>query len=450
VNALDLIYLAVAAITAPRWARKARGGWDERFGRIDPVTDRPHAPPHDPPHDALQAGPGRSGGGRPPRLLIHAVSVGEVNALRWLVPLLAEDTHLVITATTDTGLARAQELFAGACDVRRFPLDASWAVRRFLDATRPDAVALVELELWPNFMRACRRRGIPVAIISGRLSERSFRGYRRLRPLIRWMFAQLEAVGAQEDAYAERFRAMGVRPDRLTVTGSTKWDAAGAGGDGRVRSGSQGQRSQSGLPQSAIALREAMGIDPDRPLIVAGSTAEGEEALLHAATPEGCQLLCAPRKPERFDEAATALPGCVRRSAGGSPIVHRGVRDDPDRFLLDTLGELRDAYVLADVVVIGRSFGNLYGSDPIEPAALGKPVLIGPAHGNFEAPVRILAEAGGLRITNRERLGADLAALIADRDRREAMGEASRRAVESQRGASARHAAMLRELMGDF
>jgi 3-deoxy-D-manno-octulosonic-acid transferase len=430
-NALDLIYLAVAAITAPRWSRKARGGWPERFGRIEPVADRAATPAAG---DPAESAPRR-------RLLIHAVSVGEVNALRWLVPLLADDTQLIITATTDTGLARARELFSATCDVRRFPLDASWAVRRFLDATRPDAVALVELELWPNFMQACRRRGIPVAVISGRLSERSFRGYRKLRPVIRWMFAQLEAVGAQDEAYAERFRAMDARPERVTVTGSTKWDAAGQ------ESGGRGQES------GAVALRQAMGIDPDRPLIVAGSTAEGEEALLHAATPPGCQLLCAPRKPERFDEAAAAMPGCVRRSAGAqagaSAEPHR--RDvratGPGRFLLDTLGELRNAYTLADVAVIGRSFGDLYGSDPIEPAALAKPVLIGPAHGDFLDPVRVLAEAGGLLITDRDRLASDLAALIADPDRRRSMGVAARRAVASQSGASARHAAMLRSIL---
>ena len=432
-NALDLIYLAVAAVTAPKWARKARGGWEQRFGRIEPVAERP-------PPDSVDGPPARR-----PRLLIHAVSVGEVNALRWLVPLLADDVHVIVTATTDTGVARAQELFGASCDVRRFPLDASWAVRRFLDATRPDAVALVELELWPNFMRACRGRGVPVAVISGRLSERSFRGYRKLRPLIRWMFAQLEAVGAQDEAYARRFLAMGVRPERLSVTGSTKWDAAGPPAEAGSDEGSSGA-----LPAAAVALREAMGIDPGRPLIVGASTAEGEEALLHAATPPGCQLLCAPRKPERFGAAAAALPGCVRRSArsrAGSGDAARGSQAAPDRFLLDTLGELRDAYALADVVVIGRSFGPLYGSDPIEPAAMGKPVLIGPSHRDFEAPVRILADSDGLLVTDRDRLAQDLAALVGDPERRRAMGAAARRAVERQRGASARHASMLRSIL---
>ncbi|MFG0284439.1 MAG: 3-deoxy-D-manno-octulosonic acid transferase [Phycisphaerales bacterium JB039] len=406
-NALDLIYLGVAIGTAPRWRRKARGGWPQRFGRIENVPHR-----------------GDDAGRRRPRLLLHAVSVGEVNALRWLVPLLAPDAHIIVSATTDTGLARAEELFAGACDVRRFPLDASWAVRRVLDAVRPDAVGLVELELWPNFMKACRGRGIPVAVISGRLSERSFRGYRKLRPLIRPMFAQLAAVGAQDEAYAERFAAMGVRPDRLSVTGSTKWDVAPPADDGR-----------------AAALAEAMGIDRARPLVVAGSTGPGEEALLHESVAPGVQLLCAPRKPERFEEAAAAMPGCARRSGGqrGAP--------GTDRFLLDTLGELGAAYALADVVVVGRSFGDLFGSDPIEPAALGRPILIGPAYGDFQQAVEALRAAGALIVTGHDRVGRDLAGLLEDPARRSAMGEAGRRAVAERRGASARHAEMLRRLL---
>ncbi len=467
-NALDLLYLAVAAATAPRWSRKARGGWPQRFGRIEPVPDRPESGAGGRGSGVRSqesgggddaTGAGRAQGGPVPRLLLHAVSVGEVNALRWLVPLLAPDTHVIISSTTDTGLSRAEALFAGSCDVRRFPLDASWAVRRFLDATRPDAIGLVELELWPNFMRECRRRGIPVGIISGRLSERSFRGYRRLRPLLRPMFARLEAVGAQDEDYAARFLAMGVRPERLSVTGSTKWDAAGEGaGGGGQESGVLGQGSGvRGQESGGAALGAALGIDPDRPLIVGGSTAEGEEALLHAAAPPGVQLLCAPRKPERFDEAAAAMPGCVRRSGsgggggGGEDRDRRGAAGYPgdpgERFLLDTLGELRDAYTLADVVVIGRSFGDLYGSDPIEPAALGKPAIIGPAHGNFLSAVRVLADAGALIISDREQLAGDLAALLADPARRRAMGEAAVRAVQGQRGASARHAAMLRSLL---
>lgn len=278
-NALDLVYAVGAAVLSPVWARKARGGWGERFG-VAPALPAPGA------------------GGRR-RILLHAVSVGEVNALRGLVPLLREGAEVVVAAATDTGLARARELYGRDGPVVRYPLDFSWAVERFLDAVRPDAVGLVELEVWPNFVAACVRRGIPVGVINGRLSERSFRGYRRIH---RWMsrsFASLAFAAVQDEAYAERFRAMGVPGERVRVTDSMKWDAAAPADD---------------APGSA-ALAAELGIDRARPLVVGGSTAGDEEALLHAACPAGAQLLCAPRKPEHFDEAAAAMTGCVRRSA---------------------------------------------------------------------------------------------------------------------------------------
>lgn len=274
-NALDFVYVGVAGVTAPWWARKARGGWGERLGRISALGAR---------EDGLG------------RVLLHAVSVGEVNALRHLVPLVAREARVIVSASTDTGLARAKALYSETCDVVRYPLDASFAVRRFLDAVKPDVVGLVELELWPNFLGACGRRSIPVCVINGRLSARSFKGYRRIGRWVRPMFRQLAFAAVQDEEYAARFEAMGV--EACLLTGSMKWDSAEivdkvAGAD---------------------ALAREMGIDRSSPLIVAGSTGPGEEALLDAACPEGVQLLCAPRKPERFDEAAAAMPGCVRRS----------------------------------------------------------------------------------------------------------------------------------------
>lgn len=418
-NALDLAYLPAVAATAPWWARKTRGDWPRRFGRSAPLP-----------------------AANRPRLLLHAVSVGEVNALRTLVPLLTPEAEVVVSVGTDTGIARARQLFAPRCAVVRYPLDFSWSVRRFLDAVRPDAVALVELELWPNFVRECGRRGVPVCVVNGRLSERSFRGYRRVR---RWMspvFGALEFAAVQDAAYAERFEAMGVSPGACLITGSMKWDAAEVGG-GEIG----GERSE--VSEAAGTLAAAMGMDLSRPLIVAGSTGPGEEALLHRACPPGVQLLCAPRKPERFDEAAAAMPGCVRRSrcapapAAGGP----GVGDGPSRFLLDTIGELRHAYSLADVVVIGRSFGNLYGSDPIEPAALGKPVVIGPAVADFASVVSAMKDAGAIVQCSPELLGQALADLMADPEKRRRLGENGSACVRANQGASRRHAELLLALV---
>ena len=404
---LDAIYLVVALATAPFWMRKARGGWSERFGRVEPLP---------PPGDT-------------PRVMLHAVSVGETNLLRALVDDLRLDHEVVVTCTTDTGIARARELFADSARVVRYPLDASWSVRRFLDAVRPDCVALAELELWPNFARACARRDVPMAIINGRLSDRSHGRYRLARPVLGKWFGALRFVSVQDDTYARRFVRAGARPERVHVVGSMKWDAAPIVNEG------------DDVPGAAELARD-MGIDRNRPLVVAGSTAPEEHALLRDALPPGVQLLCAPRRPEWFDPAAADLPGCVRRTSGGG---------DPSsgRFLLDTIGELRKAYALADVVVVGRSFGDLHGSDPMEPAALGKPVVIGPAFADFRNAVETMRAEGAIVITTRDTLGRDLERLLRDDALRAQLGQNARACVERNRGATARTASMLRGMASE-
>lgn len=407
-NGLDLVYILGGALTAPVWARKRREGWGERFGKIEPTR---HA----------------AGSSGRPRVLVHAVSVGEVNALRPLTPLLVERADVIVSTTTDTGLARARALFSDSCEVVRYPLDFSWAVRRFLDATRPDVVGLVELELWPNFVRACRARGIAVGVINGRLSARSYRGYRRLRRGLGWMFRALEFAAVQDEAYAQRFIEMGVSPERLRVTGSMKWDSWDVSGEAEASA-------------EAVALREAMGIDPGRPLIVGGSTGPGEEALLRQACPPGAQLACAPRKPERFEEAARALAPCARRSSGRA--------EAGDRYLLDTIGELGLLYQLADVAVVGRSFGDQHGSDPIEPVAQGAATLIGPRHEDFETIVEALSSGGGIEVVSGEALGARLAALLADPEARAGLARRGRAEIARRQGAARAHAGLLLGVCG--
>ena len=378
---------------------KHRTDWHARLGRGAPLP-----------------APGPRG-----RVLVHAVSVGEVNASRALVEALAVDHEVVVSATTDTGFARASALFSGIVPVVRFPYDASFAMRGFLDRVQPTLVALMELEVWPNFMELCVRRGIPVGVVNGRLSARSFSRYRLARPVLRGMFAQLAFVAAQTQAYADRFVAMGTHADRVQVTGTMKWDTAQVADQ---------------VP-GAWELAAEMGIDPSRPLVVAGSTAPGEERLLHAAMPAGVQLLCAPRKPEWFDAAAKDLPGCVRRSRGER-------REGADRFLLDTIGELRKAYALATLVVVGRSFGTLHGSDMMEPVALGKATLIGPRYGDFADTAERLVAAGGLQVTGSALVGRDVAELLQDPARRAAMAQAGRAVIAREQGATLRHAALLR------
>lgn len=411
-NLLDLLYIPAGLLTAPLWMRKKRAGWGQRFGHVAGMLNEP------------------IGESTRPRVMLHAVSVGETNALRALVPELARQAEVIVSTTTDTGLARAQALFGDFehVEVVRYPLDCSWMVKRFLDAVRPDVVGLVELEVWPNFIKICTKRGIPVGLINGRLSARSFRGYKKLRWLLRPTFRRLAFACVQDEPYAGRIGAMGVPSERVWVTGSMKWDSI----DTDVRSG-PGER--------ALAIAREMGIDLDRPVVVAGSTGEGEEALIDAAVGGAAQLIVAPRKVDRFDEAAGALAGCVRRSKGET-------RPGATRFLLDTIGELSAAYELADIVVIGRSFGSLYGSDPIEAAALGKPVLIGPAHSDFAQVVALLRDAGGIEVVERDDLGGVISGLLADPDRGRAMGEKARECVRACQGASQRHLRVLLDHTG--
>lgn len=402
---LDLAYIPIAAAFLPRLLQKKRGGWRERFG-----------------HGAELP---RTGKGR---VLLHAVSVGEVNALRSLVPILAKTNDVIVSATTDTGLERAISLYSSQAVVVRFPLDTSSAVKRFLDRVQPEAVGLTELELWPQFMRECTRRNIPVGVINGRLSERSFRGYFKIRFFMKEFFASLAFAAVQDDDYAKRFMAMGTPPERCRVTGSMKWDAISL-----LPPGS--------LDPAAEMLAREMGIDRSVPLVVAGSTGPDEESLLHDAVPENVQLLCAPRKTERFDDAAGAMPGCIRRSR--REVGPSGSK----RFLLDTIGELRLAYMLADVVVVGRSFFNLFGSDPIEPIALGKPVVIGPAVSDFAQIVKEFEKGGGLCRADRASLPGVILRLLSDGAERRRLSDAGVAVIRQQQGASQRHAAMLEAIL---
>lgn len=421
----DVAYAIAAGVMLPYWfvrllaTGKLRTDWQARFGRVTPW-------------------PRQSGR---PRILVHAVSVGETNAIRHLIAALERDPaqpELAVSVSTDTGIARAKSIYGDRHRVVRYPFDVGRAVRRFLDGVQPDLVALTELEVWPNFVAECARRNIPVVIINGRLSDRSEGRYRLARPFLKQSFQSLALVAAQSAIYAARFRWMGVPTDRVRVEGTMKWDTA---------------EIADAVP-GADALADAMGIDRARPLVVAGSTAPGEEALLRRSLPEGVQLLVVPRKPEWFDQAARALPGCTRRSAvsvsdgaarqgdSGS----RGASRGSDLFLLDAMGQLRQAYALADVVVIGRTFeiGKRYGgSDMMEPVALGKATIVGPDVSNFRETVELLRAADAIVQCAASELGVAMSRLLTDPASRGAMAERGRMVIRREQGASARTAALL-------
>lgn len=427
----DLCYLAAGIATSPVWgyrllrSGKWRTDWRERFGH-----------PRNPQKTLLERPEGQK------TILIHAVSVGEVNAIVGLVGALRNTTgnrwRIVISSTTDTGIARAKQLFGSRHEVVRYPLDLSCCVGRFLDAVRPNVVALTELEVWPNFVAACQKRQIPVCVINGRLSARSFRRYQKVRVLLRPTFAKLAAVGAQTQEYAQRFVAMGVPTEHVAVLDSMKWDPP------ELPLEAPEAQSQSVLEQQAEDLAKAMGIDRTKPLVVAGSTGPGEEEMLIRSCPAEAQLVLVPRKPQRFEEVARLAPGMVRRSRcsdgpGGEPTGQRF-------FLLDTMGELKKAYALADVVVVGRSFfQGMHGSNPLEPVGLGKPTIIGPHYDDFGDIVDALHDGGGIEVTGG--VGSAIEGLLKDRKRAEELAARGLEVIQSRRGATRRHVEMLMNLI---
>ena len=441
----DVAYCVAAIFTSPLWlwwlfgTGQQRTDWRARFGfgaQLPPVRSKPsvHTSADNTPqssHTNVQRG----------RILVHAVSMGEVNAARYLVERLSKHCEVVLSATTDTGFARALAVAPAGVSVVRYPLDMNMAVERFLNRVQPDLVALVELEAWPNFIRACGERGIPIAVVNGRISDRGFRRYKLARWFLKPLFKRFRFVSAQTQIYADRFVHMGVPTERVHVGGTMKWDAANIA---PIVAAAQ-QRAFEDAQQVANDLARELGIDRTRPLVVAGSTAEGEEALLHACVPEGVQLLCAPRKPARFDAAAIDLPDCVRRTH--RPIGSGEGQRGSDRFLLDTMGELKKAYALATVVVVGRSFGDLHGSDMMEPVALGKATIIGPRYGDFADTAEKLIEAGGLVCVTREALPRVLQELIADAATRERMIDAALGVIRREQGATMRNEMLLRELL---
>jgi 3-deoxy-D-manno-octulosonic-acid transferase len=376
--------------------------------------------------------------------MIHAVSLGEMNATRSLVRSLSSarpDLRFIVSTTTDTGFARGRELYGSDPSVSliRFPLDFTPAVSRVLDVLRPSLVVLMELEVWPNFILQCRRRSIPVLLINGRLTESSFRNYRLGGPLVARMFGRLAAVCAQDQNYADRFVALGAAAERVRVTGTMKFDTA------QVADRIDG----------AEDLARDLDLRPgEEPICVCGSTGPGEEALIldsYKSLDPRLRLVLVPRKPERFDEVAELIAAegfsMLRRSTGDAL---EGRIDRPPVVLGDTMGELRKFYSLADVVFVGRTIVDLgprqRGSDMIEPAALGKPVIVGPYTHNFADAMKRFVEADAIRVVHdaNEWEGA-VRRVFESPDRGTAMGRRAREVVRREQGATARHAEIILE-----
>jgi 3-deoxy-D-manno-octulosonic-acid transferase len=376
-----------------------------------------------------------------PTVLIHAVSLGEINATRRLIDELAAarpGLRFLVTSTTDTGYTRGVELYRDRADVRvlRFPLDFSPVVTRFIRTLHPQLVILMELEVWPNFMIQCERLKIPVVVANGRVTEGSYRNYRRVGAFTAPMFGRLALACVQEKVYAERFAAMGVPTERIQVMGTMKFDTAEiadriAGADG---------------------LAASLGLTEREVLWVCGSTGPGEEAMVLRVYREllkshpKLRLAIIPRHGHRFDEVAGLIREAgfelLRRSEIVAGKVTAGSADAV--ILGDTMGELRKFYSLASVVFAGRSLVDLgkkqHGSDMIEPAALGRPTVVGPFTTNFAEAVNALRGGGGIgEARDEQELHGVVAGWLGDPAAASQVGKRAQDVVRRQQGATRRH-----------
>ncbi|MFM1643924.1 lipid IV(A) 3-deoxy-D-manno-octulosonic acid transferase [Aeromonas salmonicida] len=358
-------------------------------------------------------------------LWIHAVSVGETLAISpFIRALKAErpDLPILLTTTTRTGAEQAAKL--GDLVMHRYaPLDYPWAVAAFLKCIKPRALWVMETELWPNWLAACEARHLPVTIINARLSERSCQRYARFQGAFDTLSRPLTHLLCQHQDDAERFARLGIGRERLAVTGSIKFD---------IQLGDEVQAR-------GHALRQQLG--QSRPVWIAASTHQGEDEQVLAAFDLVLQrhpralLILVPRHPERFDRVAElcAPYGCVRRT-GGAPI-----RETDKVYLGDTMGELPLMLAAADVAFVGGSLVKVGGHNLLEPAALGKPCLTGPAYFNFSDITRqLVAQGGAALVADAAALGENVRELLADEGERRQMGEQARAVVLRNQGALAR------------
>ena len=419
----NLALTAALLVGAPFWipwvflARKRRRNFPERLG----LRGFPDLPPPD---------------GRP-RIWVHAVSVGETVAAAPLLRLLRERAPgalLFVSNVTLTGRETSVKVLGAVVDeVFYFPFDLPWLCGRFLDRLRPDVVVIVETEIWPNFLAACAARGIPPVIVNGRLSERSFRGYRRLR----WFFAPVlrifRAVAAQSKEDAERFIALGAPREIVTVGGNLKFDVHPP------------TEKLTGLSSLLAGEKDSGAL-----WVVAGSTHEGEEAAVLRAFLAArkknlaLKLLLAPRHPERFDE----VEGLLHRE--GVPVSRRtllacGARGvDTPVLLLDSVGELSGAYAEADLAFVGGSLVPKGGHNILEPAWHGVPTVVGPHMNNFREIANAFLSAGALlQVSGEPELSERFVRFAVDPSAFAETGRRARKLLESFRGASERNAAVV-------
>jgi len=414
---IDCLYLLAIVFASPKIIYRMilqgryRSGWGQRLGKISRRAPEKRC------------------------IWIHAVSVGEVNATKTLIPKLAEsfgDYEIVISSTTDTGLERAKTLYEKDLQVFYFPFDLSCVMRRAFDNIRPSICLLMELEVWPNLTRIANKKNVPVVVVNGRLSDESFPKYKLIRPITKWMFAKVDLVLAQTDEYAERFRLLGCAAEKVIVTSSLKYDTA------RITDKVDG----------ADKLARQLNIT-GRKLWVAGGTGPGEEKIcldiFSKLKEQGrfadLQLAIVPRKPERFDEVAQQIAEDDFDFARYS-LIKEGQSTStgkPPVILGDTMGDLTKFYSLAGVVFVGRSLVPMGGSDMMESAALGKCTIFGPYTFNFKQTVDVLLKGdGAISVNNADELFKAVEKCLTDIPYARQIAAHGREVIKQNQGATER------------
>jgi 3-deoxy-D-manno-octulosonic-acid transferase len=420
-----LIYTALLAagllVSLPYWLLqrlrhgKYRAGLGERLGRIPP---------------RLAAQPARR------TIWVHAVSVGEVLAVNNLVAQLEQrfpQHRVVVSTTTDTGQKLARTRF-GAENVFYFPLDFAFAIRPYLRLLQPDLVVIAETEFWPNFLRLAHASGAGIAIVNARISNRSWSGYQRFRHLLARVLQNVDIFLAQTSEDARRLEEIGAPAERVHVTGNLKFDMPAPT-----------------APPIIASLRESFLQATTGPVIVCGSTVDGEEAILLqafenvlASHPRAAMIL-APRHPERFGEVAKLLEqlgirSCRRSLWSGDPIVG-GV------LLIDTIGELAALYALADIAFVGGSLVPRGGHNIIEPALHSVPIIVGNHTENFRDIVSLFQSRDAVRVVGPAELPLVFMDLISKPAERIALGRRAGETLRSQMGATQRTLQALEKLL---
>ena len=415
---LDLVYLLVAAAYSPVVVYRAvrhkryRTGWNQRFGKITRRSPTKKC------------------------IWLHAVSVGEVNAAKTIVKELKNkfgNFEIVISTTTDTGFARATNLFSENHQVFFFPFDFSWIMRRAFSNIRPAICLLMELEVWPNFVQIAQQLNVPVIVVNGRISDKSYPAYKRIKPIAKKFFSKISLILAQTEQYAQRFIEFGCPDEKVIVTGSLKYDTA----------------QIADKVEGADLLAAQININDER-LWVAGATGNDEEKILLDVYQNlkqqnhfrDLRLAIVPRKPERFDEVAQLIE---RR---GFPLIrYSRIKNNTAQLpannqmiiLGDTMGDLRKFYSLATIIFVGRSLVPMGGSDMTEAAALAKCTIFGPHAFNFKHTVDVLLkDNGAIMVKDKQELLQTMQKCLSEPDFAQEIAKNGQEVIRKNQGATAK------------